>query len=79
MDPKPIDRSEQRDEMLPDIDWSRAPIGTVATTFDAPSGPLSASIYYWRDGVFENIGGPDSTGKIHIRPSDRLMAVLNAD
>ena len=46
---------------------------------DAPSGPLSASIYYWRDGVFENIGGPDSTGKIHIRPSDRLMAVLNAD
>jgi pimeloyl-ACP methyl ester carboxylesterase len=41
VDPKPIDRSVQRDEMLPDIDWSRAPIGSVATTFDAPSGPLA--------------------------------------
>jgi hypothetical protein len=45
---------------------------------EAPGGPLSNAVYYWRDDVFEPIGGPDETGKIHIWPTDRLMTVLNA-
>ena len=58
-------------------------IGELATIVaqqagdDAPGGPLSSAVYFWKDDVFENVGGPDESGTIQIRPTDRLMAVLN--
>lgn len=60
-------------------------IGELATivaqqaTDDAPSGPLSRAVYFWKDDVFEEVGRPDDAGKIHIRPSERLMDILNAE
>lgn len=45
---------------------------------DAPGGPVSSAVYFWRDDVFEEVGGPDGAGAIAIRPTDRLMEVLNA-
>lgn len=60
-------------------------IGKLATAVaaeandDAPAGPLSAAIYFWKDGVFESVGGADATGKIQVRPSDRMMESLNRE
>lgn len=62
---------------------SMAAIGQLATMVaaeandDAPSGPLSTAIYFWKDDVFETVGGPGEGGKIQIWPSERMMESLN--
>jgi hypothetical protein len=46
-------------------------------TPDAPGGPISTKIYYWRDGVVDEIGSADPDGVVRMAPSERFVQVLN--
>lgn len=46
-------------------------------TQDAPGGPISTKIYYWRDGVVDEIGSADPDGVVRMAPSERFVQVMN--
>ena len=62
--------------LIPAVNAIASLVGGNATP-EAPGGPISNKIYFWRDGVVDEIGSADPDGSVRVTPSERFVQVLN--